>query len=159
MSTYTFIERDILNTAILPDEPENVASYITKTTYRSGLVGPKVTSLIPTANSPGNTLDGEIDWKRQTFSIAGLATRWEELRSKPEGITDSTREWRWIGKRFMVKYKDNTWLARVGSPYGPVDATFTIRQSRILHQSNPATIAFSSGVSARDRLFLLMVMI
>lgn len=86
MTTYTFIEKDLLNTTILPDEPEGWLSYTAKTT--SDIRGPKITSLIPSKTDRDGTLEGEINWKEQTFSIAGLPTRWNELRSKPNNITD-----------------------------------------------------------------------
>ncbi|KAG6915587.1 hypothetical protein DXG01_010855 [Tephrocybe rancida] len=110
MPTYTFINSDLLNTAILPDEPEQFLAYTTKTA--SSLLVPKITAVLPSVNDSNNTLEGEINWKEETFSIAGLATRWDELKSKPTGIKDSTREWHWIGKKYWVKYHDNVWLEK-----------------------------------------------
>ncbi|KAG6831972.1 hypothetical protein H0H87_003307 [Tephrocybe sp. NHM501043] len=158
MPIYTFIDNDLLNTAILPDDPDRFISYTTKTTS-SLQAGPKNTQFIPSVNDEHNILEGEINWKEETFSIAGLATRCDELRSKPDGVKDSTREWHWIGKKYWVKYHDNIWRARVGSAHANAEATFTLRKSRLLSQSDPATIDFIPGVSSRDRLFLLLVFV
>ncbi|KAG5647521.1 hypothetical protein DXG03_009458 [Asterophora parasitica] len=88
-STYTFIDKDILNTALHPHGLDNnMVSYTVKTTYRAGLVGPKVTTFTPSAVDDWDSMVGEINWKAQMFSIGGLAVRWEDLRTKPHGVTD-----------------------------------------------------------------------
>ncbi|KAG6908378.1 hypothetical protein DXG01_004876 [Tephrocybe rancida] len=160
MPTYTFIDSDLLNTVLLSDEPERLPSLATRTT--SSLQGPKATALIQSVNDKNDehgTLLGEIDWKEHTLSIGGVGARWDELKSKPAGVNDSTREWGWIGKKYRVKYDHDVWRARVGSAHAKVEATFTLRKNRVLHHSSPATIDFTSDVSLQDRLFLILVLI
>ncbi|KAG6830178.1 hypothetical protein H0H87_008954 [Tephrocybe sp. NHM501043] len=107
MTTYTIRDRDFLNSSILPDEPDRFAAYTTTTTRT--LQGPKITTLIPSVDDHNDSLLGEINWKEQTFSIGGVAVRWDDLKSKPNGVSDSTREWHWVGKKFWVKYNHNIW--------------------------------------------------
>lgn len=161
MPSYTFVSKDLLNTTILPDEPHNWISYNTSTT--ANVFGPKLTVLTPSVmrNTYGPALDGAIDWKEESFVIGGRSVKWANLKHKLSRTSGSPREWKWSGERFTVKYQSGSgrWTAKSGSPVHPADAIFTIRKHRIFGADDPATIEFSPSVSARDMVFLILVLI
>ncbi|GLB34685.1 hypothetical protein LshimejAT787_0202500 [Lyophyllum shimeji] len=161
MPTYTFVSKDLLNTAIIPDEPHHWIAYSTSTT--SNVLGPKLTLLTPSVvrNTYGPALDGAIDWKEETFVIGGRSAKWANLKCKLSRRSGSAREWKWFGERFTVKYESGTgrWTAKSGSPAHADDAVFTVRKHRIFGADDPATIEFALNVSARDMVFLILVLI
>jgi len=161
MPTYTLVSKDLLNTTVLPDEPQTWISYSINTT--SSVFGPKLTVLTPSVmrNTYGPALDGAIDWKEGTFVIGGKSVKWENLKRKLSRRSGSEREWKWSGERFTVKYQSGAgrWMAKSGSPVHPDDAIFTIRKHRIFGADDPATIEFTQNITARDMIFLILVLI
>ncbi|KAG6817815.1 hypothetical protein H0H87_003223 [Tephrocybe sp. NHM501043] len=104
MPTYTFISKDLLNTAFLPDEPEKWMGYTIKTT--SNVLGPKITYLTPNFlhNNFGDVLHGAIDWRQNMFIIGGKSIRLEKAKAgSPVHADDATFTLR---KRRMFREDD-----------------------------------------------------
>ncbi|KAF8077683.1 hypothetical protein FPV67DRAFT_7752 [Lyophyllum atratum] len=161
MPAYTFVSKDLLNTAVLPTESQNWTSYSTST--NSSVLVPKLTILTPSAtrNTYGAALDGAIDWQNESLIIGGMSTKLKNLKRRPSRKSGGAREWTWKGERFTVKYHASTdkWTAKSGSPAHPDDAIFAVRKHRILKADDPATMTLSENLSAQDTVFLILVMI
>jgi len=157
MPLYTFISRDLLSTAILPDDPNTWMGYNANTTW--GVQGPKATQLTPNLFCKhGPPVDATIGWKDETFTIAGTCAKVNDLKWRPKN-SKSSRMWRWSHKSFIVTYHTGRkrWTASDSSRR--IDVTFTLCKTRLFKADDPALIHFSDNISTEELVFLMVVMI
>ncbi|KAF8054249.1 hypothetical protein FPV67DRAFT_1133285 [Lyophyllum atratum] len=155
MTAYTFGDKDILNSSLIPSYPS--MPYIITT--KAGFLGPKATTLSPTPQRGSYpVLSGAILWSKDSFEIDGVP-KWSELKNRPKGFLSSTWEWRWSGQRYSLKRHDKHWTARSSSSSYAASVTFTLRKSHLFSPTEPASITFAPDVPAQDIVFLILVML
>ncbi|KAF8054247.1 hypothetical protein FPV67DRAFT_1552627 [Lyophyllum atratum] len=156
MVRLTFTQSDLLNSGLRSNTAPHADSYNINTTH--GLLGRKITSLVPANESftDASGFPAAIHWKQGQFEIGGMQCAWQTLKHTPGGWFSSTREWRWSGHSYAVKYTRPQWTAISSNS---ISAVFSPYRSRIFSASEPAYIEFSSDISDKDMVFLTLVMI
>ncbi|KAJ7436437.1 hypothetical protein FB451DRAFT_1454764 [Mycena latifolia] len=101
-------------------------------------------------------LVGIINWRDKTFTLNGVERKWDELKSRSDGIFSSEREWNWANRPY-----------KLNRPEG--DAEFRKRSGRcalhdvpsaLLHESQRAVLYFPhERQDESERMFLLMAIL
>ncbi|KAJ7794540.1 hypothetical protein B0H14DRAFT_2621815 [Mycena olivaceomarginata] len=124
---------------------------------RGGPRSEYTTRTVKTRSSRQNTsLEGaetstsKIDWKRQTFEIAGSTRKIAQIRTKRAAFS-SSRYWTWLDQEeYRVKYEaemDRTWT--VYSYDGTILATFTAYTRRFLRDNSMPVLSVSEEYHRR----------
>ncbi|KAJ7670714.1 hypothetical protein DFH06DRAFT_1320637 [Mycena polygramma] len=155
-TTLTFHSFNILDSDLCSDDGQQTI-YTTSTVRARSR---RQTTSLRLAGAPG-TLDARIDWRRNTFEIAGLRRDMADLRTK-QGTFSSSHYWSWFDcEEYKVKYaaeEDNTWT--VFSYSGTVLATFTSKIRRILHDNDLPVLRISPRIRDEDeRCFVILVLL
>ncbi|KAJ7106239.1 hypothetical protein C8R44DRAFT_987381 [Mycena epipterygia] len=153
---FTFDSAKILSSTIRSRE-ERPIEYTTTTVKKKTGPSQHSTAL---EGAPG-TPDALIDWKRNTFAIAGSTRYISELRTK-RATFSSSRFWSWFDcEEYKVKYEseqDNTWT--MFSYSGSVLATFTSNIQRVFHKNSLPVLCMSPSVRDEDeRRFIILVLL
>ncbi|KAG5641830.1 hypothetical protein DXG03_004133 [Asterophora parasitica] len=156
MSSFTFSDKDILNSELHPAFP--AVAYGIKT--HSGIFGRKTTELTPFSHgTPYRGIPGEIDWKSKKFQIGGVKRKWSSLKSKG-GAFSSGKEWHWLGRSYVVRYHDKEWTVTSHFWGNAAGAFFRLRRSHLFRSNEPASISFSQDIqSSEDMVFLILVLL
>ncbi|KAJ7458525.1 hypothetical protein FB451DRAFT_1406286 [Mycena latifolia] len=131
----TFGDKKLLDSPILG--PDGAVCYTTSTTH--GFRGRKITTIM---------------------AASGLR-KWDELKSRSNGIFSSEREWNWANRPYKLKYhnweKELLVTPSFGSEAGVV--RFTPYHAHLLHDNEPAVLYFPHQMDEVERMFLLMAIL
>ncbi|KAJ7450219.1 hypothetical protein FB451DRAFT_1566702 [Mycena latifolia] len=148
----TFGDKKLLDSPILG--PDGAVCYTTSTTH--GFRGRKITTIMTASG-----LVGIINWREKTFTLNGVQRKWDDLKSRSNGIFSSEREWNWANRPYKLKYhnweKELLVTPSFGSAAGAV--RFTPYHVHLLHDNEPAVLYFPHQMDEVERMFLLMVIL
>ncbi|KAJ7129910.1 hypothetical protein C8R43DRAFT_1026191 [Mycena crocata] len=152
-TTLTFTDKNILQAALV--SADGAVHYTTSTT--SGFLGRKVTTIMGTSG-----VVGVINWREDLFIINGVQRKWDDLKTRSNGILSREREWSW--DMWSYKLKFDTWekelLAIPSSGNAAGTVRFTPYRIRVFHHSEHATIHFPHNMEdGREPMFLLMAIL
>ncbi|KAJ7306215.1 hypothetical protein DFH08DRAFT_824871 [Mycena albidolilacea] len=107
------------------------------------------------------TSTSKIDWKRQTFEIAGSTRKIAQMRTKRAAFS-SSRYWTWLDQEeYRVKYEaemDRTWT--VYSYDGTILATFTAYTRRFLRDNSMPVLSISENITdENEQQFLILILL
>ncbi|KAJ7859374.1 hypothetical protein B0H14DRAFT_3446751 [Mycena olivaceomarginata] len=107
------------------------------------------------------TSTSKIDWKRQTFEIAGSTRKIAQMRTKRAAFS-SSRYWTWLDQEeYRVKYEaemDRTWT--VYSYDGTILATFTAYTRRFLRDNSMPVLSVSESITdENEQQFLILILL
>jgi len=113
MSDFVFTEKKILDSPLQPGAPNSV--YFTTNTEKKYFQR-KITTLAPGSNVKvlGSFLGGAIIWEDNAFEIGGVRKKKKEIKQSVGGICNSTQQWQWSGRPYIVKYHKKQWTASFG---------------------------------------------
>ncbi|KAJ7458148.1 hypothetical protein FB451DRAFT_1372328 [Mycena latifolia] len=151
--TLTFSDKELLASPVMG--PDGAVRYTTSTTQ--GFLGRKITTIMAASG-----LVGIINWREKTFMLNGVERKWDELKSRSDGIFSSEREWNWANRPYKLKY--DTWEKELlatpsfGSEAGAV--RFTTYQAHLMRENEPALLYFPHELRDElERMFLLMAIL
>ncbi|KAJ7478540.1 hypothetical protein FB451DRAFT_1242202 [Mycena latifolia] len=133
----TFSDKELLASPVMG--PDGAVHYTTSTTQ--GLLGRKITTIMAASG-----LVGIINWRDKTFTLNGVERKWDELKSRSDGIFSSEREWNWANRPYK--------LNEAGA------VRFTTYRAHLLHESQRAVLYFPhERQDESERMFLLMAIL
>ncbi|KAJ7442048.1 hypothetical protein FB451DRAFT_1569109 [Mycena latifolia] len=149
----TFSDKELLASPVMG--PDGAVHYTTSTTQ--GLLGRKITTIMAASG-----LVGIINWRDKTFTLNGVERKWDELKSRSDGIFSSEREWNWANRPYKLKYdiweKELIATPNFGSEAGAV--RFTTYRAHLLHESQRAVLYFPhERQDESERMFLLLAIL
>ncbi|KAF7328172.1 hypothetical protein MVEN_02574800 [Mycena venus] len=150
----TFVDKKLLETPVVGPEG---AVYYTTTTTNGHFRGRKITTI-----TAASGLVGFINWRENIFIINGVQRKWDDLKSRSNGIFSSEREWNWGKRPFKLKYHDSHKELLATPTVGSVADTVRFKpyEAHLLAHNEPAAVYFPDQMQDEvERMFLLMAIL